>query len=70
VCRRGEEDSYEKLEIRAISSGKDEGRPLGAGLQGQASNHPKRLLLRVVVVNVVGKGGKDPSGRNQKDELP
>ena len=36
---------------------KDEGRPLGVGLQEQASNHHKLRQLRVVVVSVAGKGG-------------
>ena len=36
---------------------KDEGRPLEAGLQEQASNHHKLRKLRVSVVSVAGKGG-------------
>jgi hypothetical protein len=36
---------------------KDEGRPLGVGLQEQASNHHKLRQLRVAVVSVAGKGG-------------
>jgi hypothetical protein len=44
--------------------------PPGAGLQGQAPNHPMLLRLRGVVVSVGaslprsgwGKGGLDPSG--------
>jgi hypothetical protein len=34
---------------------RDEGRPLGVGLQDQASNRSKLRRLRVVVVNVGGK---------------
>ena len=36
---------------------KDEGRPLGVGLQEQASNRHKLRRLRVFVVSVEGKGG-------------
>ena len=36
---------------------RDEGRPLGAGDQEQASNHCELLPLRAVVVSVAGKGG-------------
>ena len=39
---------------------KDEGRPLGVGLQEQASNHLKLLRSRAVVVSVEGKGGAGP----------
>ena len=35
---------------------KDEGRPLGVGLQEQAPNRHKLRSLRVSVVSVVGKG--------------
>ena len=35
---------------------KDEGRPLGAGLQEQASNHLKLHWYRASVVSVNGKG--------------
>ncbi len=41
---------------------RDEGRPLGAGSQVQASNHCKLLLLRALVVSVAEKSGRD-SGR-------
>ena len=37
---------------------RDEGRPLEAGLQGQASNHHKLQGSRAPVVSVVGKGRK------------
>jgi hypothetical protein len=43
-------------EIAPRSRTRDEGRPLGAGLQGQASNYPKLLRSRAVVVSVGGKG--------------
>jgi transposase InsO family protein len=36
---------------------RDEGRPLGVGLQEQASNHPKLRRSRAAVVSVGGKGG-------------
>jgi putative transposase len=36
---------------------KDEGRPLGVGLQEQASNRHELHWLRAIVVNVDGKGG-------------
>ncbi len=34
----------------------DEGRPLGADLQEEASNHLKRLWTKAKVVSVKGKG--------------
>ena len=42
--------------IAPRSRTRDEGRPLGAGLQEQASNYPKLLRSRAVVVSVGGKG--------------
>ena len=39
---------------------RDEGGPLEAGLQGQASSHPKLPGLRVLVVSVGGKGAARP----------
>ncbi len=45
------------LQRRLWSCGRDEGRPLGAGDQEQASNHCELLALRAVVVSVAGKGG-------------
>ena len=39
---------------------RDEGRPLGAGLQGQAPNHLKLLWSKAGVVNVKGKGAESP----------
>ena len=48
---------------------KDEGRPLGAGLQEQALNHLKLYWLRVIVVSVKEKARqKIVSGRDQRDE--
>jgi len=38
---------------------KDEGRPLEAGLQEQASNHLKLDWSRVIVVSVKEKAGHD-----------
>jgi len=47
---------------------KDEGRPLGAAFQEEASNHPELLWLRVVVMSVRGKGMVNMSGMDQGDE--
>jgi hypothetical protein len=48
---------------------KDEGGPLGAGLQEQASNHLKLLWPKVMVVSVEEKAWqKTVSGEDQKDE--
>ena len=44
----------------------DEGRPLGVGLQEQASNHLKLHLLRAGVVSVKGKAFVKVSGMNQQ----
>ena len=38
---------------------RDEGRPLGAGLQEQAPNYPKLLWSRAMVVSVTEKAGQD-----------
>ncbi len=35
---------------------RDEGRPLGVGVQAQAPNHPLLLRLRDVVVREMGNG--------------
>jgi len=43
---------------------RDEGRPLGAGLQDLASNHHKLLWSKAMVVSVVGKGTLKVSGTN------
>jgi len=44
-------------------------RPLGAGLQEQASNHLKLLWSKALVVSVEGKGmAKTVSGEDQGDE--
>ena len=49
--------------------GKDEGRPLGAAFQEEASNRPRLLRLRGVVVSAGGKGVAEiTSGRAQGDE--
>jgi hypothetical protein len=48
---------------------KDEGRPLGAGLQEQASNRLKLLWSKVMVVSVEEKAWqKTVSGEDQGDE--
>jgi hypothetical protein len=47
----------------------DEGRPLEAGIQVQASNHCKLLSLRAMVVSVAGKvGTKIPAGKVRRGE--
>ena len=49
--------------------GKDEGRPLGAAFQEEASNRPRLRRLRGGVVNAGGKGGaQTTSGRCQGEE--
>ena len=48
---------------------KDEGRPLGAGLQEQASNHLKLLWSKATVVSVEEKSRQRiVAGRDQGDE--
>ena len=47
-------------ETEARNYAKDEGRPLEAGRQGQASNHRKLHRSRAVVVSVAEKAGHDP----------
>ena len=48
---------------------RDEGGPLDAGSQVQASNHCKLLLLKAVVVSVAAKGGTMiPSGVVRRGE--
>jgi hypothetical protein len=48
---------------------RDEGRPLGAGLQEQASNHLKLHWLKPIVVSVKEKARqKTVSGEDQGDE--
>jgi hypothetical protein len=47
----------------------DKGRPLEAGLQEQASNHPKLRWLRAIVVSVLEKlRQKTVAGGVQRDE--
>ena len=47
---------------------KDEGRPLEAGLQWQASNHPKLLRTKAVVVSVgVKASGEYPEQVGTKE---
>ena len=51
------------------SRSEDEGGPLGAGLQEQASNHLKLLWPKVMVVSVEEKAWqKTVSGEDQGDE--
>jgi hypothetical protein len=46
------------MEVRNCA--RDEGRPLDAGRQGQASNHRKLRRSKAVVVSVAKKAGHDP----------
>ena len=47
----------------------DEGRPLGVGLQEQASNHLRRLWSKAMVVSTEGKGlGRTRSGGWQEED--
>ena len=50
--------THRRKEVRCCA--RDEGRPLGAGRQGQASNHRKLRRSRAVVVSVAEKAGLDP----------
>ena len=50
------------------SYARDEGRPLGTGLQGQVSNYLKLHGSRVRVVSVQDKAGIRLSGAGWKDE--
>jgi len=57
------------LNKEAINCVRDEGRPLGAGLQGQASNHLKLRWLRAGVVSVKEKSWlRIMAGVDQGDE--
>ena len=56
------------LGCAAASCVRDEGRPLGAGIQVQASNHLKLLWLRVMVVSVREKARLNWSGKYSGDE--
>ena len=47
---------------------RDEGRPFGVALRGEASNRPLLHWLETVVVSDVGKGALDVSGRDQEGE--
>ena len=46
----------------------DEGRPFGVALREEASNRPPGPWLKTVVLNGVGKGALDVSGRDQEGE--
>lgn len=46
----------------------DEGRSFEVGFQDQASNHHKRLALRVLVVSIVEKSGINLKGEGERDE--
>ena len=47
---------------------RDEGRPFGAALRGEARNRPLLHWLKTVVVSDVGKGALDVSGGDQEDD--
>ena len=53
---RGTDNEPARAERKCRNCTRDEGRPLEVGLQEQASNHPKLLRSRAVVVGVEGKG--------------
>ena len=44
------------------------GRPFGAALRREASNHPPLHWLKTVVANGAGKVGTDPGGVSRRDE--
>src|SRR6266567_3644458 len=47
---------------------RDEGRPFGVALREEASNRPPGPWPKTVVLNGVGKGALDVSGRDQEGE--
>ncbi|EBS2696372.1 hypothetical protein DOW47_28725 [Salmonella enterica subsp. enterica serovar Florida] len=55
-------------QIRVQCCARDEGRPLGGGVQTQPSNYPELLLLRAVVVSVREKAQSDASCMCCEDE--
>jgi hypothetical protein len=64
----GKEVEYELTDCEQ-SYMEDEGRSLGVGFQEQASNHPKLLRSRAVVVSVGAKVQGVPwAGMDQRDE--
>jgi hypothetical protein len=66
--RRTRDGSRMRPSVLCQSCREDDGRPVDVGCQEQASNHPKRLSLRVVVVSVGGNVEHDSAGVDQKDE--
>ena len=58
--------NYFRLYVCHEAARKDEGRPLGVGLQEQAPNHLKLHLLRAGVVSVKEKALLKVSGMNQQ----
>ena len=54
--------------MRHEAAREDEGRPLGAGLQEQASNHLKLLWSNARVVSVKEKAPRKESGAGQGGE--
>jgi hypothetical protein len=66
--RRTRDGSRMRSSVLCQSCREDDGRPVDVGCQEQASNHPKRLSLRVVVVSVGGNVEHDSAGVDQKDE--
>jgi hypothetical protein len=66
VCHE-HEDSRKAVGVRNCLT--DEGRPLGVGLQEQASNHLRRLWSKAMVVSTEGKGlGRTRSGDWQEED--
>ena len=55
VCRRRQKRYKGKSSEESESCSKDDGRPVKVGRQGQALNHLKRRVLRVLVVSVKEK---------------
>ncbi len=51
---------HSRKDTRAQCFIKDEGRPLGIGLQEQVPNHLRRLWPKAMVVNAEGKGSDLP----------
>ena len=56
VCHEARTKQPERAERKCRNCMRDEGRPLEVGLQERASNRPKLLRSRAVVVSVGGKG--------------
>jgi hypothetical protein len=62
-CRKANEGGSIRADGMRESYIKDDGWPIGIGVQPQVSNHPKRLCLRGMVVSVGVKVLEMTSGR-------